>query len=48
MLFGIVASSALVIGALVGVRFELPKLLLAILLSFSAGALITALAFELF
>ena len=48
LLFGIVASSALVIGALVGVRFELPKRLLAILLSFAAGALITALAFELF
>lgn len=31
-----------------GVRFELPKRLLAILLSFAAGALITALTFELF
>ena len=48
LLFGAVASSALVIGALIGVRFELPKRLLAILLSFAAGALITALAFELF
>ncbi|MFC6256443.1 zinc permease, partial [Kocuria oceani] len=48
LMFGLVASSALVIGALVGVRFELPKRLLAILLSFAAGALITALAFELF
>jgi len=47
-LFGIVASSALLIGAAVGVRFQLPKRLLAILLSFAAGALITALAFELF
>lgn len=46
--FGLIASSALVIGALVGVRFELPKRLLAILLSFAAGSLITALAFELF
>ncbi|NKX56088.1 zinc permease [Arthrobacter sp. E918] len=48
MLFGAVASSALVLGALIGVRFELPKRVLAILLSFAAGALITALAFELF
>lgn len=48
LIFGTVASSALVIGALVGVRFELPKRVLAVLLSFAAGALITALAFELF
>ena len=48
LIFGIIASSALIIGALIGMRFDLPKRLLAILLSFSAGALITALAFELF
>jgi len=48
LLFGAVASSALMIGALVGVRFELPKRLLAMVLSFAAGALITALSFELF
>ena len=48
LIFGAVASSALVIGALIGVRFELPKRVLAILLSFAAGALITALSFELF
>ncbi len=48
LLFGVIASSALVIGALIGVRFELPKRILAILLSFAAGSLITALAFELF
>ncbi|MFP5252038.1 MAG: ZIP family metal transporter [Actinomycetes bacterium] len=48
LLFGAIASSALIIGALLGVRFELPKRLLAVLLSFAAGALITALAFELF
>lgn len=48
LLFGAVASSALLLGAVIGVRFELPKRLLAILLSFAAGALITALAFELF
>jgi ZIP family zinc transporter len=48
LLFGVIASSALILGAFIGVRFELPKRLLAILLSFAAGALITALAFELF
>ncbi|MCR8670310.1 ZIP family metal transporter [Agrococcus sp. HG114] len=48
LLFGIVASSALIIGAAIGMRFELPKRALAILLSFAAGALVTALAFELF
>lgn len=48
LLFGVVASSALVLGAFIGVRFELPKRVLAILLSFAAGSLITALAFELF
>lgn len=48
MWFGLIASSALVIGALVGVRFELPKRLLAMILAFAAGALITALTFELF
>lgn len=46
--FGVIASSALVLGAVIGVRFELPKRLLAMLLAFAAGALITALAFELF
>ncbi|MDQ0576652.1 ZIP family metal transporter [Agromyces albus] len=48
LLFGAVASSALIIGAAIGVRFELPKRLLAMLLAFAAGALITALTFELF
>ena len=48
LLYGVVASSALVIGAFIGARFKLPKRLLAIMLSFAAGALIPALAFELF
>nr|WP_264794729.1 ZIP family metal transporter [Arthrobacter mangrovi] len=48
LLFGIVTSSALVIGGLIGVWFELPKRVLAIILSFAAGALVTALTFELF
>ncbi|WP_150308471.1 ZIP family metal transporter [Planctomonas psychrotolerans] len=48
LLFGVLASSALIIGAGIGVRFQLPKRVLAILLSFAAGSLITALTFELF
>ncbi|MET3951663.1 ZIP family metal transporter [Arthrobacter sp. UYEF36] len=48
LVFGLVASSALVLGAFIGAKFELPKRVLAILLSFAAGALITALTFELF
>lgn len=48
LLFGAIASSALVLGALAGARFELPKRVLAAMLAFAAGALITALSFELF
>jgi zinc transporter, ZIP family len=47
-LFGTIASSALIIGAFLGVRVRLPQRLLAMLLAFAAGSLITALAFELF
>jgi ZIP family zinc transporter len=46
--FGVIASSALILGALFGAWVNLPKRVLAALLSFAAGALITALAFELF
>ena len=48
LLFGVVASSALVIGSFVGGRVQIPKRVLAGMLAFAAGALITALAFELF
>jgi zinc transporter ZupT len=48
LLFGVVTSSALLLEAFIGVRFELPKRILAMILSFAAGALITALTFELF
>ncbi|WP_166872575.1 ZIP family metal transporter [Salinibacterium sp. ZJ450] len=48
LLFGVVASGALLLGAFVGARFQLPKRLLAVMLSFAAGALISALTFELF
>ncbi|MDG4800032.1 hypothetical protein [Micromonospora sp. WMMD980] len=46
--FGMVASSALLLGAAAGVWIRLPKRWLAVLLAFASGALITALAFELF
>jgi ZIP family zinc transporter len=48
LLFGLAASSALVIGAAVGVRWDPPKQLTGVLLAFASGALISALAFELF
>ena len=48
LIFGVIASSALVIGAVVGARVQLPKQVLAVMLAFAAGALITALSFELF
>ena len=46
--FGALASSALVLGALAGGRLRIPKRVLAAMLAFAAGSLITALAFELF
>src|SRR5215212_2146017 len=48
IIFGAIASSALVLGALVGARVQFPKRVLAAMLAFAAGALITALTFELF
>jgi ZIP family zinc transporter len=46
--FGVVASSPLILGAFLGLRFRFPERLLASVLAFASGALITALAFELF
>ena len=48
LLFGLTASSALLLGALAATYANLPKRLLAFLLALAAGALISALAFELF
>lgn len=48
LLIGVIASASLPLGALVGVRFRLPERLLAAMLSFAAGALVTALTFEMF
>ncbi len=48
LVFAVVASSPLVLGAYLGARFSFPERLLAAVLAFAAGALITALTFELF
>jgi zinc transporter, ZIP family len=48
LLFGLVASSALVIGAVAGAYWSPPRRLVATALAFASGALITALAFDLF
>lgn len=48
LLVGLAASSALLIGALVGAFFEPPGRTVAVALAFAAGALITSLAFDLF
>ncbi|MFW5469721.1 ZIP family metal transporter [Knoellia sp. CPCC 206435] len=48
LVFGAIGSSALVLGAVVGGRVQIPKRVLAAMLAFASGALITALAFELF
>jgi ZIP family zinc transporter len=48
VLFAVVASSALPIGALIAVWAPPPRAVTAALLGFASGALITAVAFELF
>jgi zinc transporter, ZIP family len=48
LLYGLAASSALVVGAAIGTRFTPPERVTGVLLAFASGALISALAFELF
>ena len=48
LLYGLAASSALLIGSIVGTRWDPPKRFTGVLLAFASGALISALAFELF
>jgi zinc transporter, ZIP family len=48
LLFGLAASSALVIGAVAGAYWSPPRSLLAVALAFASGALVSALAFDLF
>ena len=48
LLYGLAASSALVLGSAIGTRFRPPERVTGVLLAFASGALISALAFELF
>jgi zinc transporter, ZIP family len=48
LIFGLIASSALVIGGAVGAYWRAPKRITGILLAFASGSLVAALAFELF
>ena len=47
-MFAVVASVALPLGALIGAKVKLPKRVIALSLGFAAGALVSAVAFELF
>jgi ZIP family zinc transporter len=46
--FGLITAVPLVAGALAGMRVRLPERVIAAMLSFAAGALVTAIAYELF
>jgi ZIP family zinc transporter len=48
LIYGLAASSALVLGAALGTRWQPPERVTGVLLAFASGALISALAFELF
>lgn len=48
VLFGLVASSALIVGGAAGIVWKVPKRITGVLLAFASGSLISALAFELF
>ncbi len=46
-LWGLAAASALMIGAIVGIAFNLPRRLVSTVMAFGAGALLSAVAFDL-
>ena len=48
LVFGAIASSGLLLGALIGAYLDVPPLVVGSTLAFASGALITALAFDLF
>jgi zinc transporter, ZIP family len=48
VLWGVVAASSLVIGAVLGLARQWPRSLVGLVLGFGAGALISAVSFELF
>jgi ZIP family zinc transporter len=47
LVWGLVGSSSLVIGAVAGVVLHVPRRALGLLLGFGAGALVSAISFEL-
>jgi ZIP family zinc transporter len=48
LLFGLIASSALVIGGVAGAYWSPPRTIVGVLLAFASGSLLAALCFELF
>ena len=48
VVFGLVSSSALVIGAAIGTYWRAPERLTGVLLAFASGLMIAALSFDLF
>jgi zinc transporter, ZIP family len=48
LVFGLLGSSALVIGGALGAYWRVPHQISGVLLAFASGTLISALAFELF
>ena len=48
LVFGLIGSSALVIGGTIGAYWRAPHQISGVLLAFASGTLISALAFELF
>jgi zinc transporter, ZIP family len=48
LMFGLIGSSALVIGGVIGAYWQAPHRVSGVLLAFASGTLISALAFELF
>jgi ZIP family zinc transporter len=48
VLFGVLATSSLVVGGVVGSYWEAPKRITGVMLAFASGAMVSALAFELF
>src|SRR5918999_4083091 len=48
LVFGLLGSSALVIGGALGAYWQAPQQINGVLLAFASGTLISALAFELF
>jgi zinc transporter, ZIP family len=48
VLFGVLATSSLVVGGVVGSYWEAPRRVTGVMLAFASGAMVSALAFELF